>query len=447
MSQGNDRDDETATARPVTLELYLDGTPANDVAPPRLPAQPHLAAPPRLPAPPRLGAGPLGLAPAYWVLWTGMLLNRLGGTVFFLLGIYLTRDRQMSPVLAGLVISLYAAGGLLAGPIGGTLADRAGRRATLLAGTTIAGTLMLALGVARSTAAIVAIAPCLAFFTDLCRPPLQAAVADIVPPADRARAYGLLNWAINLGFAGAASFGGVLADHHFTLLFVIDAGTTLAYGAFIFLGLPETRPAVTTTGGGAGASVRAGFTAPFGDRRFVRFTLIQLLLLLAFAQVVMTLPLDMHAHGLSTARIGWLLSLNGALIVIFQPIALRALRGFGLRYWLAVGAALVGIGLGTTAFAGSAPTPVYALAVVVWTLGEIGFATAAPTFVAELAPIDRRGTYQGTYQLAWGAACTAAPALGSLVLVHLGSGALWIGCLGLCLAAAGLHLRFTERGR
>jgi MFS family permease len=435
MSQSDDRDDETAAALPVTLEFYLDGTPANDVTP----------SGPIAPQGLRRGAGPLGLARAYWVLWGGMLLNRLGGTVFFLLGIYLTRDRRMSPELAGLVISLYAAGGLLAGPVGGALADRAGRRTTLLAGTTIAGTLMLALGLARSTAVIVALAPCLGFFTDLCRPPLQAAVADIVPPAERARAYGLLHWAINLGFAGAASFGGALADRHFTLLFVIDAGTTLGYGALVFFGLPETGRA--GAGVGARASVQSDFTAPFRDWRFVRFTLIQLLLLLAFAQVVMTLPLDMHAHGLSTARIGWLLGLNGALIVILQPIALRALRGFGLPHWLAAGAALVGVGLGTTALAGGGPTPVYALAVVLWTLGEIGFATAAPTLVAQMAPSDRRGTYQGTYQLAWGIASTAAPALGSLVLVRLGPVALWLGCLGVCLAAAGLHLRFTGRGR
>jgi hypothetical protein len=79
--------------------------------------------------------GAPGLSRTYWMLWSGMLLNRLGGGVFFLLGIYLTRERGLSSERAGLVISLYAAGGLFAGPVGGALADRIGRRATLLAGT------------------------------------------------------------------------------------------------------------------------------------------------------------------------------------------------------------------------------------------------------------------------------------------------------------------------
>ena len=55
------------------------------------------------------------------MLWCGMLLNRLGGTIFLLLGLDLTRERGLSAELTGLVISLYAAGGLLAGPLGGLL--------------------------------------------------------------------------------------------------------------------------------------------------------------------------------------------------------------------------------------------------------------------------------------------------------------------------------------
>ena len=221
MSQ-NKLENGSAGAVPIRIALQPDAAPANDID---------------------CGLfGPLGLSRTYWMLWCGMLLNRLGGTIFLLLGLYLTRERGLSPELTGMIISLYAAGGLLAGPIGGTSADRFGRRPTLLVGTAGSGALMLALGLARSTAAIVAIAPVLGFFTDACRAPLQAAVADVVPPRDRARAYGLLYWAINLGFAAAASFGGALAAHHFGLLFVIDALTTFGYGAFVLFGVPETRP-------------------------------------------------------------------------------------------------------------------------------------------------------------------------------------------------------------
>ena len=387
--------------------------------------------------------GPLGLPRVYWVLWGGMLINRLGGMVFLLLGIYLTRERGLAAELVGLVISLNAAGSLVGGPVGGALADRFGRRATLLAGTAVSGALMLALGLARSTAAIVAVAPALGFFTGLCPAPLQAAVADVVPPAQRTRAYGLLYWAINLGFAGAATLGGLLAEHHFVLLFVIDAVTTFAYGAVVLVGVPETRPARGSAGTKTPAVQR--LLAPFHDRHFIGFVVTQALLLLAFSQVILALPLDMRAHGLGTAEIGWLLGLNGVYIVILQPIALGTLRRFSHIQWLVAGATLMGLGLGATALA-SHPLA-YALSALVWTLGEIGVATAAPGLVAELAPVDQRGAYQGTYQLAWGVAGTCAPALGSLVLARLGSTALWAGCLGVCLLAAVLHLKITGRRR
>jgi predicted MFS family arabinose efflux permease len=92
----------------------------------------------------------LGLPRVYWLLWTGALINRVGGTVFALLSIYLTRVRGLSPELAGLVLSLYAGGTTVAGPVGGVLADRIGRRATLILATSGAGTFMLMLGFVRA---------------------------------------------------------------------------------------------------------------------------------------------------------------------------------------------------------------------------------------------------------------------------------------------------------
>ena len=108
---------------------------------------------------------------------------------------------------------------------------------------------------------------------------------------------------------------------------------------------------------------------------------------------------------------------------------------------------LTGIGLGTNAFAGQRDggTLVYLLAAALWTAGEIGVSSSAPALVADFAPADRRGAYQGTYQLAWAVASTVAPMLGSLVLARRGAPALWLGCLAVCLAAAALHLKITAR--
>ena len=360
--------DEASPTTPARLLLRSRVAPANDAGPA-----------------PRVGrVGPLGLPRTYWMLWSGMLLNRLESCVFFLLGLYLTRERGLRPEVAGLVMSLYAAGALLAGPVGGGLADGVGRRLTLLGGTAASGLFMLALGGARTTLSIVVPAPLLGFCTDLCRAPLQAAVADVVPPEERARAYGILYWAINLGFAGASALGGLLAVNHFGWLFVIDAMTTFAYGAIVLVGVSETRPALTSdpTRTKHGPWKIGGVLAPLRDRPFVSFALIQVLLLVAFAQVIVALPLDMRAHGLGVRQIGFLLGLNGVFIVI--ALALRYVRGRRHVHGLTAGALLTGLGLGATAFAGG--PLVYALGAALWTLGEIGFSTASPS-----SPLSRSG--------------------------------------------------------
>jgi MFS family permease len=135
------------------------------------------------------------------------------------------------------------------------------------------------------------------------------------------------------------------------------------------------------------------------------------------------------------------MSLNGFYIVVAQPLALRFLRGRGHVQWLVAGCILTGLGLGATALAGG--WLVYALTALVWTLGEIGFSSAAPALVAELAPVELRGAYQGTHQLAWSTASVLAPTLGTFVLARFGSHALWLGCLAVCFIAAALHARVT----
>src|SRR5689334_14641072 len=116
-----------------------------------------------------------GLPRAYWVLWAGMLVNRLGGLVAPFLALYLTRGRGLSVGTAGLIVALWGGGSMASGPVGGALADRFGRRRTLLGSTILAAAAMLHLGAARGSLHIAIAACLLGFCGDLYRPALQAA--------------------------------------------------------------------------------------------------------------------------------------------------------------------------------------------------------------------------------------------------------------------------------
>ena len=69
---------------------------------------------------------------AYWYVWWGTLINRLGGFVIPLLTIYLITVRHLSVSDAGGVVSVFGAGSVAASLVGGHLADHWGRKITLV---------------------------------------------------------------------------------------------------------------------------------------------------------------------------------------------------------------------------------------------------------------------------------------------------------------------------
>jgi MFS family permease len=377
----------------------------------------------------------LGLPRTFWYLWTGALINRLGGFVYTFLALYLTQARHFSIAQAGLMVSLYGAGSVASGPVGGFLADQLGRRVTMLGGYVLGAAAMLQLGFARSHWHIAVATLLLGFLNDLYRPAMQATVADLVPSEKRTRAYGYIYWAVNLGFAGAAVLAGFLAAANFMLLFLGDAATTLACGVIIFLRVPETHPERHVE---KVARARPNPFVPFRHGTFMAFVVAQFLCSLVFAQSNSTLPIDMRANGVSPRMYGTLIALNGIGIVLLQPSAIALVQRFRRTHVLAVGALLTGLGFGLNALGHTAGW--YAFTIAVWTFGELAFSPVTPTVVADLAPTQLRGTYQGVVQMMWGLSACLAPALGGPVLGRFGSQVLWASCFVLCLASAVLHL-------
>ncbi|MFP2912591.1 MFS transporter, partial [Pyxidicoccus sp. 3LFB2] len=331
-----------------------------------------------------------GLPRTYWVLWVGTLVNRLGSFVVPFLALYLTRERGYTVEQAGFVASLHGAGSVLAGPLGGALADRVGRRLTLAGGLWLGAAGMLFLGFSREPFWIAVAAFTLGVLGELYRPAVAAAVADVVPPLDRARAFGLLYWVVNVGFAIALPVAGLMTRFGYVTLFIADAITTFAYGCCIWLLLPETRPG-RPTGATDGVTPRppaASPLAPFKDPVFLSFGLPIFAVALIFFQGHMALPLDLGNRGLTPAEFGSVLAVNGVLIVLLQPFTSRWLGRQRRAQALALAALLTGVGFGLHAL--SANVGLAMLAVAVWTLGEIAQAPVAPTVVADLAPAELR---------------------------------------------------------
>ncbi|SNT61582.1 Predicted arabinose efflux permease, MFS family [Asanoa hainanensis] len=378
-----------------------------------------------------------GLPRTFWYLWCGTLVNRLGGFVLIFLTVYLTKERGFSDIQAGLVVGLWSAGGGIGTMVGGILADRWGRRPTLLIAHVGGASMMLLLGFSRPFAMIAGVAFALGTFAEAARPAFAAMMVDVVPDRDRVRAFSLNYWAINLGFASAAILGGFAAHLDYLLLFVLDASATLVTAAIVFVKIKETRPTGAHVPSGAGSG-RGGLGMVLRDRVFLIFTGANLLGAMVFLQHVSMLPIAMSDDGLSSSTFGWVIALNGLLIVLGQLFIPKLIAGHGRARVLAVGTIVQGVGFGLTALAGSAW--LYAMTVLIWTVGEMVYSPANAATIADLAPASVRGRYQGVFALSWSIAGFTAPVAGGFVRDLLGNSALWIGCALIAFVAAAINL-------
>ena len=370
-----------------------------------------------------------GLPRAFWILWAGMLVNRAGAFVSPFLALYLVNERHTSVERAGTVVALVGFGSLGSGPISGALADRIGRRPTLVLSTGLGATAMFALGFSRTELATGAAALALGFFGEMYRAPAMAMVSDLVPAELRTRAFGLIYWAVNLGFSVAMVLGGTLARAGFTPLFWADAVTCAMFGILIWRAVPETLPAAPDASGESDG----GFATVLRDPLFVAFLLLALVAECVYMQAYTTLPLAMTGSGLPAQAYGLAMAVNGIVIVAVQPVTAAWLGRRDKTTMIAGGVGLFGLGFGLTALATT--TWEYALCVAIWTLGEILTNATAVALIAGLAPPRLRGRYNGVFGLAFSVGYLIAPLAGTRLLAH-GQPVLWLSCAGACAVAA-----------
>ncbi|GAB7031727.1 MFS transporter [Streptomyces sp. NPDC021749] len=416
---------------------------------PTPPHAPHASRPARLSRLRRAAADSVsGLPRQFWWLWTSTLINRLGAFVATFLALYLTVERGYSASYAGLVGALYGLGGVVSSVGAGVLTDRLGRRPTMLIAQLSTSASVALLGFMTDPVAIAAVAGVVGMATNASRPAVQAMMSDIVAPEDRVRAFSLNYWAINLGFAVSSTAAGLIAKHGYLALFLGESTLVLICALVVFFKLPESRPATDAPAGPQDPGAPGAATAPVSmltvlrDGRFMTVVGLNLLLALLFQQAYISMPVSMGRDGFSSTDFGAVIAVNGVLIVLLQIPVTRFIEHRSPATLLVGSALLAGYGFGLTALAGS--VAMYALAVTVWTLGEIINSPTQMGLVVRLSPVHGRGRYQGMYALSWSIASLTAPLLGGTVIDHYGADTLWAGCAAVGTVAAlgyGLLLR------
>jgi MFS family permease len=349
-----------------------------------------------------------------------------------MLVLYLTR-LGYSAGQAGLAVGSYGAGHFTASMLGGHLADRIGRRNTIALSMFASAAVMLALSQARTYGAILLLAWLAGTAAELYRPASHALIGDLVPQEQRVIAFGMYRFAVNLGFAAGPATAGFLADRSFFYLFLGDAITSVGYGIIALVALPHGLRTYSKEER-SGEAIRVALH----DRPFLAFLSATALVTVVDFQMGSTVALHVRDNGFSAATYGVLISLNGALIVLFELLITTRVQRLKPQPVIAVGYALSGIGFALT---GAAHTvPALAITVVIWTLGEMIASPMSGAYITQLAPERYRGRYMGLWVLTWSFGMVVGPTVGTRVY-QWNPAVLWASCAVLGIAAALLALR------
>ncbi len=373
------------------------------------------------------------LPASFWVICGASLLNRATTFVYPLLAFYLSNSLDWPAFRIGVVLSAMGAGAMVGALAGGFATDYLGASRTLFIGQIGNAAAMLALGLVTTPSAIIAAAAALGFTNSMGRPAMNTLVASIVPPASRTRAYSLVYWSANVGFALAPVLGGVLSAAGWFLVFAVNCAALVVVSVVLVLAVRPPREPAAEPATRLGPSPRlTTFGVLRKDGRLLGLVIGTFIISCLFTQSTSTLPTALADAGFPPESYGLALSVNGIVIVLLQLPLTRVLERVNPAISLMIASLLLGVGFGATAFAET--TLQVALCVAVWTLGEMLGLPVAAAAVTNLAPVEMRGRYHGLYTLSMGAASSAAPAAGGAVLQGHGS-ALWfwcfvLGCLG-----------------
>ena len=144
--------------------------------------------------------------------------------------------------VAGYMLVAYAGMQFLAGPVIGNLGDRFGRRIVLLS-CVLAFTIDYGLMAAAPTIGWLFLGRLVAGIAGASYGPANAVLADVTPPDQRARVFGLMGAAFGGGFIIGPAIGGLISNFGVRAPFIAAASLAAINTIWVLVALPETLPA------------------------------------------------------------------------------------------------------------------------------------------------------------------------------------------------------------
>jgi MFS family permease len=376
----------------------------------------------------------------FWVLVAGIFVYVAAAALAFPYeGIYLHNVLGVSMTWVGVVFGLVPAAVIPLQIWGGQLTDRLGRRAMLVVSVISGVGWFVGFAFVREVwqvALLVAVESSIGW--PLFQTASNAMIADLLPRQQRAEGFSITRVAMNLGVVlGPAAAGIALGwGASFRQLFLAAAAGCLVMLGMVLAWIRESRPAsAVAREKPVDAAGHAGYGIVLADRRFLLFCAAAVLPVFCIGNfgsiysVYITGYLDVP-YG----TWGWLLAMNALIVAVVQYPLVRALKRRNRMVLLAISSALLGVGIGGSAFAGALASLV--VLVMVMSLGEVLLSPVASAEVSDFAPEAVRGRYMGVWTVVWNGGAALGPAFGGWAMDAIGGREAFFALLLVGLAGA-----------
>jgi len=340
----------------------------------------------------------------FWLLMGAFFIDRVGGALIFpFFSLYVTKKFDVGLTEVGLLFGVHFISSIFGTTLGGALADRVGRKGTLIFGLISSAFSMLLMGFVDNLNAFFLVSLFSGLFASVGDPAGHAMVADLLPEEKRSEGYGILRVSANLAVTIGPAVGGLLAAYSYLYLFITDAVASTITSIIIFFLIKETRSLAQSEGMHKGESFLSSFKG-YGDviknTPFMVFMFIQMLVVLVYMQMNTTLGVFLRDnHQINELFFGYILSLNAAMVVLFQFPITRRIRNFPPMIMMTAGTLLYAIGFAMYGFVST--YFMFLVAMVIITIGEMLVAPVGTSIVARFAPEDKRGRYMAAFSFTW----------------------------------------------
>ncbi|WP_393970947.1 MFS transporter [Oxyplasma meridianum] len=335
------------------------------------------------------------------------------GATWPFMAIFFNVDLGIPIYEVGIIFTLLSVVSIVVSLIGGGLADRIGRKNTLLIGSLLGFTLYLSLSLMLilKVPIIFVIVVFIVSATSgaLIFPAASALVADYTDVNQRMKGYVIYRILSNLGWAIGPLIGSFLFNSGLDIIFLYVSLSSLVQFIVVILTVKDQKNKNITKKSGE------RFSLLVLDKYLIVFGLATFLVTMVASQFSVTFPIYANIKaGIPTADLGYIYAVNGTVVVVGQYPMIMVLKRFPDIFIMILGAIFYSVGYFIVSFSHNLVGLMFDMLII--TMGENLTSPMINTVVSKIAAEGKMARYMGFIGMINSTGRALGPSIGSTFL-------------------------------